>query len=68
MRLKPNINNYQKNEYYLLLSFALLPSIATEFSDVLPMVVIRMINVVVIGIGITLAWMKEPVKNERTIK
>jgi hypothetical protein len=60
MSLKPNMNHYQWNEYYLILSAAVLPAMASEFSAYLPDMLIRCINVLTVGVLTTLAFVREP--------
>lgn len=62
MALKPNMNTYAWNEYYLILAAALLPAIGHELGAWLPELALRVINILTVGVLTTLAFVREPRK------
>lgn len=60
MPLRPNMDTYAWNEYYLVLAAAMLPAIAIEFGERIPASIGGLVQVLNTGVVATLAFIRKP--------
>ena len=58
MALLPDMDTYDWNEYYLVLAAAIFPALAVEFGDLVPDIIVKLLNIINVGVVATLAFVR----------